>query len=139
MVLPDWPRLVTTADGWQARSAATPETLAGCERQLGATFPRQLSRLYLASDGIFDQRGQWFVVWPLAELPRRNELDWANDGAGRRELVAFGDDGTGAPFCVPRDGGAGVFLWNPLAAAPYWLANDVADFWLGWTTGAITT
>lgn len=139
MVLPDWHRLLTMTDGCQARSAATAETIAIHQGLLRARFPVQLRKLYLASDGVFDQRGRWFVVWPLAELPRRNELDWANDGAGRRELVAFGDDGTGASFCVPRDGQPGVFLWNPLAAAPFWLANDVGDFWLGWTTGAITT
>jgi hypothetical protein len=139
MVLTDWHRLLTTTEGCQTRPAATAETIAGHLERLQATFPPQLSALYRVSDGVFDQRGQWFFVWPLAEVVRRNEFDWANDGAGRRELVAFGDDGTGASFCVPRDGGAGVFLWSPLAAAPFWLANDVGDFWIGWTTGTITT
>ncbi|MET0417597.1 MAG: SMI1/KNR4 family protein [Actinoplanes sp.] len=139
MVLPDWHRLLTTADGYQARTPASAEALAAQEELLQAIFPFQLSELYLVSDGVYDQRGQWYVVWPLAELHRRNELDWANDAAGRRDLVAFGDDGTGATFCVPRDGGSGVFSWNKLAAAPYWLANDVGDFWIGWTTGTITT
>jgi len=139
MVLTDWHRLLTMADGFQLQPAATEETVALQQERLRAQFPFQLSRLYLESDGVFDQRGQWFVIWPLAELPRRNRFEWARDGIARRDLVAFGDDGTGASFCVPRDGGSGVFIWNPLTGAPYWLANDIGDFWIGWTTRAITT
>ena len=139
MLLTDWHRLLTMADGFQLQPAATEENLALHEELLQARFPVQLSRLYRESDGVYDQRGRWFVVWPLADLPRRNELDWASDGAARRDLVAFGDDGTGASFCVPRDGASGVFIWNPVASAPYWLANDIGDFWIGWTTRAITT
>ena len=129
MVLTDWHRLLTTAVGFQLRAAASEEDLAFYEEQLQATLPLQLRRLYLVSDGVYDERGRWFVIWPLAALPGRNELDWAKDGPRRRELVAFGDDGTGGPFCVPRDGGPGVFLWDALTPAPLWLANDVGDFW----------
>jgi hypothetical protein len=139
MVLTDWHRLLAKSDGYQTRPPATAEDLARHETLLGATLPLQLRKLYLVSDGVFDVRGHWFVIWPLAELPRRNEAEWAVNAPARQELLAFGDDGTGVPFCVPRDGRAGVFIWNPLAAAPNWLANDAGDFWTGWTTGAITT
>jgi hypothetical protein len=139
MVLTDWLTLLTVAAGFQAQPAASAEDVALLEERLQCRLPAQLKKLYLVSDGVFDQRGQWFVVWPLAEVVRRNEVEWSEDGAGRRELLGFGDDGIGAPFCVPRDGGAGVFSWNPVDAAPYWLANDVDEFWLGWTTGTITT
>ncbi|WP_249998181.1 SMI1/KNR4 family protein [Actinoplanes sp. M2I2] len=131
MVLTDWHRLLKTAEGFQLRPGATEENLAAYEKQLEACFPLQLRKLYLVSDGVFDERGRWFVIWPLSELPWRNQHDWGKDGARRCELVAFGDDGTGAPFCVPRDGGPGVFVWDPLTAAPQWLANDVGDFWSG--------
>jgi hypothetical protein len=61
--------------------------------------------LYLASDGVFDRVGQWCVIWPLSEIVTRNLQAWAlEDVPGRQALVGFGDDGTGAPFCVPRDG-----------------------------------
>jgi hypothetical protein len=139
MVLTEWDGLLTVANGYQVRPGATEEGLAEEEVRLQATLPLQLKRLYLVSNGVFDHHGRWFVVWPLSELSRRNEFEWSAEGAGRRELIAFGDDGTGGRFCVPRDGGPGVFLWNPLVEAPYWLANDVGDFWIGWTTGGITT
>jgi hypothetical protein len=139
MVLTDWRVLLTAAAGFQVRPGATAEEIAVIEERLDATLPAELRKLYLVSDGVFDERGRWFVVWPLAELARRNELEWAADGAGRRELLGFGDDGVGAPFCVPRDGRSGVFSWNPVDAGPHWLANDIDDFWIGWTTGEITT
>jgi cell wall assembly regulator SMI1 len=139
MILTDWLRLLTRAEGYRVGPGATAEDLARYEETLEATFPTPLRKLYLATDGVYDERGQWFVVWPLDELARRNQLHWAEEGAGRRELLGFGDDGTGAPFCVPRDGAPGVFTWNPVEAAPHWLANDIEDFWTGWTTGAITT
>jgi hypothetical protein len=139
MLLTDWYGLLTAADGYELRPAATDETLTAHEQQLQVRLPLQLRKLYLVSDGVFDRHGQWFVVWPLAELAGRNEPAWTGEGASRRELLAFGDDGMGAHFCVPRDCSPGVFLWQPLAAAPFWLANDVGDFWTGWTTGVITT
>ncbi|MGX6600956.1 SMI1/KNR4 family protein [Micromonosporaceae bacterium Da 78-11] len=139
MVLTDWHALLTAAAGFQAQPGATAAGVALLEERLQATLSAQLRKLYLVSDGVYDQRGQWYVIWPLAEVLRRNELDWAADGAGRRELLGFGDDGIGAPFCAPRNGGSGVFSWNPVDAAPYWLANDVDEFWIGWTTGEITT
>jgi hypothetical protein len=139
MFVTDLRAVLTSTAGYQMQPGATAEGLALVEKRLEATLPAQLRKLYQVSDGVFDKRGQWFVVWPLAELVRRNELDWAADGIGRRELLGFGDDGIGAPFCVPRDGGSGVFTWNPVDATPYWLANDIDEFWIGWTTGAINT
>ena len=131
MVLTDWHDLLHVADGYLTRPGAVEDDVAD--------LPFQLQRLYLVSDGVYDRHGQWFLLWPLSELLRRNELEWADGDPGRCELLAFGDDGTGAQFCVPRDGGSGVFLWDPLAGSPHWLANDLGDFWAGWTTGAITT
>ncbi len=139
MVLTDWSRLLGMTDGYQAQEAATEENLARHEEKLNASFPGQLAKLYLVSDGVFDVRGRWFVIWPLTQLRRRNEFEWARGGPGRRDLLGFGDDGTGVTFCVPRNGGSGVFVWHPLITAPSWLANDVGDFWAGWTTGTITT
>ena len=139
MLLDDWRVLLAGRSGLHLRPGATPSRIDRAETQLGACFPAQLRRLYEVSDGVFDQPGQWWVVWPVAEAVRRTESAWSDAGAGRRQLVSFGDDGTGATFCVPRDGGAGVFVWHPVEAAPLWLANDVSSFWEAWTAGTLTT
>jgi hypothetical protein len=74
-------------------------------------FPEDLRRLYLASDGVFDAPAQWFVIWPIADVVIRNREAWScEDSPSRRNLVGFGDDGTGAPFCVPRMGAADFLL-----------------------------
>jgi hypothetical protein len=135
MILTDWQILLTGAHGYEVQPAAAAHDIAAFPGGL----PPQLAALYLVSDGVWARDGHWFVVWPVADLFPRNDHEWNSLGHGRRELLAFGDDGTGGRFCVPRDGGLGVFLFNPLNPAPLWLANDVGDFWLGWTTGTITT
>ncbi|MEV4350283.1 SMI1/KNR4 family protein [Actinoplanes sp. NPDC049596] len=164
MILVDWSRLLTEADGYETRPPVEEDELAAYPE-----LPPQLRKLYLVSDGVFNRYGQWFLVWPLAELAARNELSRAEPAAGEEpsraepaageepsraepaageepaarkkatKLLAFGDDGTGGRFCVLRDAAPGVFLWDPFLATPRWLANDLGDFWLGWTTGTITT
>ncbi|WP_432832842.1 hypothetical protein [Dactylosporangium sp. CA-092794] len=46
----------------------------------------------------------------------------------RRQLLGFGNDGTGAPFCVPSDGSDGVFVWNHIDQQAYRLAGTVEEF-----------
>jgi hypothetical protein len=88
------------------------------ERRLSVTLPARLRRLYGESDGRFLEAGQWWVVWPLARLAEDNERAWG-DGTLARHLLAFGDDGTGNPFCVALDSDADeVLRWN-------WLDQDV--------------
>jgi len=87
---------------------------------------------------VFDRTRQWFVIWPLAEVITHNREAWSQDGSpARRELAGFGDDGTGAPFCVPRDGGSGVSARSPIDGEATPLAHTVADFWSGWETGTL--
>jgi cell wall assembly regulator SMI1 len=138
MVLLDWYGLLRGSRGYEVQPAATEDDVVLHEERLGTRLPLQLRKLYLVSDGVYYQQGRWFVLWPLATLSRRNEQLWA-EGGERSELLTFGDDGTGGYFCVPRNGNSGVFLWSSLAGAPCWIANDVGDFWVGWTTGTIGT
>jgi len=108
------------------------------EAALGAVFPDDLREMYLVSDGVFDRAGQWFVIWPVSEVVTRNRLAWSVEGSpARRGLVGFGDDGTGAPFCVRRDGGGGVFAWSVIGGEATLLAGTVAGFWSGWVTGTL--
>ena len=108
MAVIDWRQLLGADDGYELRPGAAASEVAAAEMALAAAFPAELRQLYLASDGVFDHPGQSFVIWPLSEVVTRNRKAWPRDGPARRELVGFGDAGTGAPFCVPRDGGRAV-------------------------------
>ena len=88
------------------------------EGRLSVSFPARLRRLYEESDGRFSEAGQWWVVWPLDRLVNDNQRSWS-DGTLTRRLLAFGDDGTGNPFCVALNSDADeVLRWN-------WLDQEV--------------
>ena len=108
----DWIAVLRADDGYRLRDAAEASAVRFAESALGVTFPAALRALYLASDGVFDEPGRWLVIWPLAEVAARNRAAWASAGTIRRELLAFGDDGTGAPLCVPVDGRPEVLFWS---------------------------
>ena len=127
-----WIAALRAAGGCRLRAPATPPSLCAAECELGVTFPPELRALYLASDGVFDEPGQWFVIWPVTELVSRNQAAWAAGGSTRRELLAFGDDGTGSPFCVSLGGAADVFFWDPVLNEVTHLAADLASFWNAW-------
>jgi len=134
----EWRQLLSADDGYELGPGAAVSEVATVEAALGAVFPAQLREVYLASDGVFDRPGQWFVIWPLAEVVVRNGKAWSlTDSPVRRGLVGFGDDGTGAPFCIPRDGGRGVFAWSAIDGQATLLAGTVAGFWSGWLTGTL--
>lgn len=134
----EWRQLLG-ADGWyELCPGAAAGEVAAVEAALEAVFPAQLREVYLASDGVFDRAGQWFVIWPLAEVVTRNTEAWSlADSPVRGGLVGFGDDGTGTPFCVRRDGGGGVFAWSAIDAEARLLADTVTGFWAGWVAGAL--
>lgn len=138
VAMSDWRQLLSTDDGYELGPGATAGEVAAAEAALGAVFPADLRQLYLLSDGVFDRTGQWFVIWPLAEVIARNRQAWSQGGSpSRRELVGFGDDGTDAPFCVPRDGGSRVFARSLVDGQATLLAGSVADFWSGWAAGTL--
>jgi cell wall assembly regulator SMI1 len=89
------------------------------EQTLGAVFPPTLRELYADLDGWWDGAGQWWVVWPLDRLVAENRNAWDDERlALPRTLLAFGDDGTGNPFCAPVDGRDEVLRWS-------WIDGDV--------------
>jgi hypothetical protein len=88
------------------------------ETRLGVTFPPAIKALYADSDGRWRQDGQWWVVWPLDRVIADNDVAWREDRLPR-DLLAFGDDGTGNPFCVRlSDDGDRVLRWS-------WIDADV--------------
>jgi hypothetical protein len=97
-----WIATLRAAGGCRLRGPAAPSSLCAAECELEVTFPAGLRALYLASEGFFDEPGQWFVIWPVTDLVSRNQAAWAGGGSIRRRLLAFGDDGTGSPLCLAR-------------------------------------
>ena len=71
--------------------------------------------MYRVADGRFNAAGQWWVVWPLERLVADTLRAWG-DGALDRTLVAFGDDGTGDPFCVYDAVESPVIRWSVIGS-----------------------
>jgi hypothetical protein len=138
MAVTDWRELLSADDGYELSPGAAAGEIAAAETALDTVFPADLRQLYVLSNGVFDRAGQWHVIWPLAEVIARNRQAWSQDGSpARRALTGFGDDGTGTPFCVPRDGGSGVSAWSPIDGKATLLARSMAGFWSGWQAGTL--
>ena len=84
----DWKRLLAADDGYHLQPGAGAGDLAAAETALKAAFPADLNDVYRVSNGVFDATGQWFVIWPLAEVITRNQRAWAEEcSPSRRALV----------------------------------------------------
>lgn len=132
-----WSAVLGAADGCRLCAPATPSRLGDAEAELGVTCPGEFRSLYLTSDGVFDEPGQWFVIWPVAELVSRKQAAWATGSSTRRGLLAFGDDGTGAPFCISPGEGPDVFFWDPISDEATYLAPSRTSFWNLWIEGSL--
>lgn len=102
-----------------ATAADDPDDLADAERRLGVRIPESVRALYADSDGRHDDVGQWWVVWPLERLIAENTRYWS-EGWLSLSLLAFGDDGTGDPFCV--------YHGDPVEAVARWSMIEHAVF-----------
>jgi hypothetical protein len=106
--------------------------VAEAEQRLGVRLPERVRALYAASDGRYAEAGQWYVVWPLGRVVEDNQRAWS-DGTLPRELVAFGDDGTGNRFCVsPAFMTDEVLRWNSIDLAVEASEGTVAQFVKEW-------
>lgn len=108
------------------------EAIDAVEQAIGRTIPTVLAAFYRAHDGWFDDHGQYWMIWPLGRLAEDNHLRW-DTGTLDRGLLAFGDDGTGDPFCmVPVAEGVEVIHWNAIdhEADERWPALD--EFLAAW-------
>ena len=80
---------------------ATTDELAEAESALGTLFPDELVRLNKAANGQYSVHGQWWVVWPLDRMAEADP--WLRHIEGYLDAwIAFGDDGTGDPYCFHR-------------------------------------
>jgi hypothetical protein len=135
-----WRPLLQAVDGVELQPPVDAAGIAAVELRLGIKLPTTLRGLYEATNGIYAQPGQWFVMWHLDDLASRNLAAWNGwESEARRRLLAFGDDGTGDPFCVELDGEPAVFAWSPTEQEARPLAPGLREFWFGWLSGRIKT
>jgi hypothetical protein len=87
--------------------------------------------LYETSDGRFSEEGQWWVIWPLDRLVAENKYAWRRGLP--TTLIAFGDDGTGNPFCVEVGATSSkVLRWNWFDLAPERSEGSVDELTAEW-------
>ncbi len=122
------------------RPPADPAVLTAAEGRLGVALPDGLRTLYEVTDGILDPEGHGYVIWRLEDLVSRNLDVWTGSYGGPPDsLLAFGDDGAGAPFCVDLAGDPAVYVWNNIDQQTWPLALTLPSFWRGWAAGIIST
>ena len=135
----DWLAVLSVDDGLRLQPGATADAIKESESALDATLPLALRNLYQATDGVWNEPGQWFVIWPLADVVERNRLAWDAEPSARVGWIGFGDDGTGNPFCFRRGNGDHVYYWSSVDHAATQLASDPAAFWQAWVTDSLPT
>jgi hypothetical protein len=135
----DWVAVLSADDGLRLQSGAPTDTIEESESALDATFPLALRNLYRASDGVWDEPGRWFLIWPLVAVLERNRLAWDAEAPARGEWIGFGDDGTGNPFCFRRGGDDDVYYWSSVDQAATRLASDPVAFWQAWVADSLPT
>jgi hypothetical protein len=90
-----------------------------------------VASIYDGGDGRFSEDGQWWVVWPLDRLVDENRDAW--DRGLPRDLLAFGDDGTGNPFCVQlATASADVLRWSWIDLAVERTEGSMDSFLAEW-------
>jgi hypothetical protein len=110
------------------------------ELSLGFALPSDLRALLRRSNGLLDKAGQWYFVWPLERIVANSLALRDQTVSGFPvDLVAFGDSGTGDPFCIAMSREERVCRWSPIEAQVQMLADDLETFIVGWLTGRITT
>jgi len=100
---------------------------------LGQPVPGDLAELHGLADGYFDESGQWFVIWPLQRVVHDKLESW-KAGTLAPDLLAFGDDGTGDPFCraVAGDQPAEIVRWTGSTELSRSEEGTLADFLRNW-------
>jgi cell wall assembly regulator SMI1 len=115
----------------EAGAGCTSQALSAAELLLGVPLPERLRDLYRDGDGRYRSDGQWWLVWPLERIATETPQAW-EEGMLTRDLLAFGDNGTGNPFCVPIHGDDEVILWSWIDGAPEASEGTLAQFLHRW-------
>jgi hypothetical protein len=101
--------------------------LARAEEALHTLLPDGLVSLYRRSNGIFDNLGQWWVVWPIDRMLEARA--WLSTFPGYLDdWIPFGDDGTGDPYCFHR-ADESITRLSMIDGDHELFASSPADFW----------
>jgi SMI1/KNR4 family protein SUKH-1 len=140
-VITTWRALFNAYPAFELEAGCTQQELGRAESAVGP-IPRELAEFLREINGVFDQSGQWHVAWPLDRIvaerqgPNYNERQLG-------QLLPFGDNGTGEPFCLPGGGSeteiTPVYHWSFIDGRATVLAPNLRQFWCGWLSGSITT
>ena len=120
------------------RQGASKEQLDALERRLRGPIPGDLRALLLESDGFYDVEGRWEVAWSCDRIAEETERLRA-EGLVGEDVLCFGDDGTGDPFCISHQDGGPVCHLYPITVEMTVLADSLLAFWDGWLRGEIST
>src|SRR5205085_9053221 len=109
------------------------EAIERAEAELGSSLPEALRAVYVSGDGRYRDDGEWWVLWPLARVVEDTKAGWKN-GSLPHSVVAFGDDGTGDPFCIETDeaGSQVVLRWSAIDGTAVGNEGAVEDFLRRW-------
>jgi hypothetical protein len=123
-------------DGYRVSPPKAPDALTAAQAESGRNWPRDLVLLYQACDGVFDTLSEMWVIWPLGKLPEQNR--WLRESFYDfpYDLIAFGDNGCGEPFCT-NEKSPSVVCWYPIEGEARIVASDLNDFWQGWASGTL--
>jgi hypothetical protein len=127
----------TPADEFERGPPASAAMIDETADRLGTQLPDALASMYRATDGVYELAGQWWVIWPLAQMVESSAWLQGADGYPDR-WIAFGDNGAGEPFCLQRDDGS-VTCLHPIGQEHQKLASSLADFWVLMASGSIVT
>jgi hypothetical protein len=82
------------------------------------------------------ERASWWVVWPLERVIADNEDAWREKRLPA-SLLAFGDDGTGNPFCAALDDAQDeVLRWSWIDGDVEAVVGSMAEFMREWVVRA---
>lgn len=141
----DWTQLLEQASPHvRLRAPATRQAIREAETGLGHPLPEQLAELLEQTDGFHQADAHYDPCWPLARLVDENLRIRRDDLMPQADRKLYiGDNGAGQPFFVATDDFAAwdedVLVWSRIDGEAQRLAPNLADFWQGWLSGAISS
>ena len=137
-------RLAAHGRAVRLATSASPAAVEHLVRALGVALPDAMRELLLDSDGVADRYGAW-IVWPAAEIARRNE-EFRTKAEFRQlympfdAMLFFGEAGNGDHFFYRVLDGVvrepDVYIWEHETDNRVWRAPRLDAFLTAQLTAA---